>query len=118
MPPDNQVAPAVRKHPGAWPNPQGGLDMPHDTTTTTAEDEMAELREEWEGLFQRLRAIDPELAVAVDSNCGARAAEEVRPLVEGMRAIATMIDTVPAEQALPAIKATAVGLVEQYDPSY
>lgn len=80
----------------------------------TVEDE---LHDEWQGLWQRLWALDPKLAREIDDNVGARAAEDLRPLIEGLRAIATMAATVPAEQALPAIQATALELVEHYDPS-
>ena len=90
--------------------------MPNDTTTH--QDEAAELREEWDALFQRLRAIDPKLASAVDENCGARASLDVRPLVEALRSIVTVVDTVPAAEALPAIRALAEPLVEYHDPSY
>lgn len=80
--------------------------MPNATPTpATTEDE---LREEWFGLYARLREIDPQLADQVETNTGLRAAGDIRPLLSALRA---------SRAALVAALEVVEETLEQYDPS-
>lgn len=77
-----------------------------------------ELREEWYGLYARLRAIDPELADQVETNMGMRAAADMRPLLAGFRTIREALRAGAGYEAAGKVAETvAQELLEQYDPS-
>lgn len=85
---------------------------------TTAEDEQEALRQEWYAMHRELVAkMGGEFAGELETNFGMRAAGDLNPLLDGLRAIDSLLATLPAEEAIPLARTIAGRLVEQYDPS-